>query len=381
MYRFWCWLIQMSDADHICNAQDAISVTFTTHELSPVRWISLWNNTNIESALKLEKGENSSTFIHSYFVWLSFQIFPFRLRAKATQSKPIFIDKKTPFSSCYTFFVYKIFFYRFLFIGKHDVVFSHHDTKNVIFRFWYTANWLTIGKKVKREIFVVAIPLSDFLYFCCCSGIPCIMLTSMKRVSTLAYRDSTCLFFFPYLFCPLSLTKTFYLNGEIKRITWNHFIKRNQWFCRQKHTRHWWREKNTKQTFTCASSTFTSRLASIFGNFVPYKNSSKKHNCMWWISLGWFCSLARCTSIKFRDHDLNVTTARFSNEHVFLPFSSLSFFPRIFINTSNDCARFLKKRRHYNCLASKNPRLARINICFSNLLLLFLFYFVLKYAK
>lgn len=100
--------------------------------------------------------------------------------------------------------------------------------------------------------------------------------------------------------------------------------------------------KNTKQTFTCASSTFTSRLASIFGNFVPYKNSSKKHNCMWWISLRWFCSLARRTSIKFREHDLNVTTARFSNEHDFFPFSSLSFFPRIFINTLNDCARYLK---------------------------------------
>lgn len=146
--------------------------------------------------------------------------------------------------------------------------------------------------------------------------------------------------------------------------------------------------KNTKQTFTCASSTFTSRLASIFGNFVPYKNSSKKHNCMWWISLRWFCSLARRTSIKFREHDLNVTTARFSNEHDFFPFSSLSFFPRIFTNTSNshtntsnDCARFQKKWRNYNCLASKNPRLARINIYFSNLLHLFLFYFVLKYAK
>lgn len=138
--------------------------------------------------------------------------------------------------------------------------------------------------------------------------------------------------------------------------------------------------KNTKQTFTCVSSTFTSRLASIFGNFVPY-NSSIKHNCMWWISLRWFCSLARRTSIKFRDHDLNVTTARFSDEHDFFPFSSLRFFPRIFTNTSNDCTCFLKKRRHFNCLVSKNPRLARINICFSNLLHLFLFYFVLKYAK
>lgn len=140
--------------------------------------------------------------------------------------------------SLFTRFFLSLYFYR--------------ETRRSIFSSWYQKRYFSIlihgklidnRKKGETQIFVVAIPLSDFLYFCCCSGIPCIMLTSMKRVFTLAYRDSTCLFFFPYLFCPLSLTKTFYLNREIKRITWNHFIKRNQWFCRQKHTRHWWREK------------------------------------------------------------------------------------------------------------------------------------------
>lgn len=66
--------------------------------------------------------------------------------------------------------------------------------------FHSTANWLTIGKKVKRKFFVVQCcpQLVGITNVLCISGIFCSLwhcsMCQMKRVLTLAYRDWTCLF-------------------------------------------------------------------------------------------------------------------------------------------------------------------------------------------
>lgn len=140
-------------------------------------------------------------------------------------------------------------------------VFSHHETNKHCFSM---ANWLTIGKKGETQIFVVRYCLSDFCIF-----VPGFVYYLRQRNVFSHWHIVTQPVYFSYLFCPLSPTKTFYSNGEItrnnQRITWYHFVERNQWFCLRKTHKHiitidwrWKRTENekkaTKQTFTCTGS-------------------------------------------------------------------------------------------------------------------------------
>lgn len=174
MYRFWCWLIQMSDADPMqCNAQDAMTRSLSLDAAFGSQFKWLWKH---KMYLEIGTRENSSSFIRQccYFVWLSFQIFPFPDRERVTQSNLIQMPNKHNFRPV-SLHVFCCLHALFCVCDGVKQYFPIMKRTNIVF--WRQIDWQS-EKKVKRK-------------FSWCD-IVCRISVFLFRASCITYVNETC---------------------------------------------------------------------------------------------------------------------------------------------------------------------------------------------